>query len=157
MENMNILAFFLSYPSLPIDASDESSEEAIKRGDEFRTYIWGEKGIDILLKSLSYIDYGKDLKRILFQFYIMPCGYERIHIKEIEQYRKKENSVIEIYANQGKENVILYIKDNGIGIKQGEITRVFEKGFTGTNGRLSNKKSTGIGLYLCKMKVQKSS
>ncbi len=66
------------------------------------------------------------------------------------KYRKKENSVIKIYANQGKENVILYIKDNGIGIKQGEITRVFEKGFTGTNGRLSNKKSTGIGLYLCK-------
>lgn len=66
------------------------------------------------------------------------------------KYRKKENSVIEIYANQGKENVILYIKDNGIGIKQGEITRVFEKGFTGTNGRLSNKRSTGIGLYLCK-------
>ena len=66
------------------------------------------------------------------------------------KYRKKEKSIIEIYANQGKENVILYIKDNGIGIKQGEITRVFEKGFTGTNGRLSNKKSTGIGLYLCK-------
>ena len=66
------------------------------------------------------------------------------------KYRKKENSVMEIYANQGKENVILYIKDNGIGIKQGEIIRVFEKGFTGTNGRLSNKKSTGIGLYLCK-------
>ena len=66
------------------------------------------------------------------------------------KYRRKENSAIEIYANQEKENVILYIKDNGIGIKQGEITRVFEKGFTGTNGRLSNKKSTGIGLYLCK-------
>ena len=61
------------------------------------------------------------------------------------KYRKKENSVIEIYANQGKENVILYIKDNGIGIKQGEITRVFEKGFTGEN---SQKKSTGMGLYL---------
>lgn len=89
MEDMNILAFFLSYPSLPIDASDEAPEEAIKRGDEFRTYIWGEMGIDVLLKSLSYIDYGKDLKRILFQFYIMPCDYERIHIKEIEQYRKK--------------------------------------------------------------------
>lgn len=67
------------------------------------------------------------------------------------KYRKQEeNSNIEIYAKQGKENAILYIKDNGIGIKKGEITRVFEKGFTGTNGRLSNKKSTGIGLYLCK-------
>ncbi len=92
MEDMNILAFFLSYPSLPIDASDEVSDEAIKRGDEFRTYIWGEKGIDVLLKSLSYVDYGKDLKRILFQFYIMPCDYERIHIKEIEQYRKMKSN-----------------------------------------------------------------
>ena len=35
-------------------------------------------------------------------------------------------------------------------IKKGEITRVFEKGFTGENGRTINKKSTGIGLYLCK-------
>ncbi len=52
------------------------------------------------------------------------------------KYKKQDNNLeIEIYAKQGKENVILYIKDNGIGIKKGEITRVFEKGFTGTNGR----------------------
>ncbi len=67
------------------------------------------------------------------------------------KYKKQDRNLeIEIYAKQGKENVILYIKDNGIGIKKGEITRVFEKGFTGTNGRLIGKKSTGIGLYLCK-------
>ena len=67
------------------------------------------------------------------------------------KYKKQDRNLeIEIYAKQGKENVILYIKDNGIGIKKGEITRVFEKGFTGTNGRKLNKKSTGIGLYLCK-------
>ena len=67
------------------------------------------------------------------------------------KYRKQEGKAeIEIYAKSGKENIILYIQDNGIGIKKGEITRVFEKGFTGTNGRLLHKKSTGIGLYLCK-------
>lgn len=66
------------------------------------------------------------------------------------KYSKKDNRKIEIYAKTKNEKVILYIKDNGIGIKKGEITRVFEKGFTGTNGRLQNKKSTGIGLYLCK-------
>ncbi len=72
-------------------------------------------------------------------------------IQNSTKYIKKDApSQIEIYAKQGKENVILYIKDNGIGIKKGEITRVFEKGFTGTNGRETNKKSTGIGLYLCK-------
>lgn len=72
-------------------------------------------------------------------------------IQNSVKYRKPDNnSEIEMHAKEGAENVILYIKDNGIGIKKGEITRVFEKGFTGTNGRLQNKKSTGIGLYLCK-------
>ena len=72
------------------------------------------------------------------------------------KYRKQEGkSNIEIYAKQGKENVILYIKDNGIGIKKGEITRVFEKGFTGENGRIVGKKSTGIGLYLCQKSCNK--
>ena len=62
-------------------------------------------------------------------------------IQNSRKYRKHdENLEIEIYAKQGIENIVLYIKDNGIGIKKGEITRVFDKGFTGTNGRLSNKK-----------------
>lgn len=72
-------------------------------------------------------------------------------IQNSVKYGKSDNnSEIEMHAKEGTENVILYIKDNGIGIKKGEITRVFEKGFTGTNGRMQNKKSTGIGLYLCK-------
>lgn len=72
-------------------------------------------------------------------------------IQNSVKYRKHDiNLEIEMFAKVNKENVVLYIRDNGIGIKKGEITRVFEKGFTGTNGRLLNKKSTGIGLYLCK-------
>lgn len=43
----------------------------------------------------------------------------------------------------------LVIKDTGIGIPAEDLPRIFEKGFTGYNGR-ENKKSTGIGLYLCK-------
>jgi hypothetical protein len=43
----------------------------------------------------------------------------------------------------------LYIQDNGIGISPEDLPRIFEKGFTGCNGRLESK-STGIGLYLCK-------
>ena len=66
------------------------------------------------------------------------------------KYSRKDDKKIEIYAEPKSDKVILYIKDNGIGIKKGEITRVFEKGFTGENGRLIGKKSTGIGLYLCK-------
>ena len=66
------------------------------------------------------------------------------------KYSKDQDNKIEIYAKPKNDKVVLYIKDNGIGIKKGEITRVFEKGFTGENGRIIGKKSTGIGLYLCK-------
>lgn len=47
------------------------------------------------------------------------------------------------------ENKTIEITDTGIGIAQEDITRVFEEGFTGFNGR-NEKKSTGLGLYLCK-------
>ena len=67
------------------------------------------------------------------------------------KYRKDSNSEIEIYSKKGKENIVLYVReDNGIGIKKGEEKRVFDKGFTGTNGRMASQKSTGIGLYLSK-------
>lgn len=49
-------------------------------------------------------------------------------------------------SGTGKE---LIIEDTGIGIWKEDLPRVFEKGFTGYNGR-NDKKSTGIGLYLCK-------
>lgn len=42
-----------------------------------------------------------------------------------------------------------YIRDNGCGITAEDLPRVFEKGFTGKNGR-KNLRSTGMGLYLCK-------
>ncbi len=60
-----------------------------------------------------------------------------------------ENPLIEIYAVSDKESVSLYIKDNGIGINYKDLPRVFEKGFTGQNGRRKYN-STGMGLYLVK-------
>ena len=65
------------------------------------------------------------------------------------KYRKKELPTIKIYTTDVKNGIQLIIEDNGIGIPENEINRVFEKGFTGNKGRI-NSKSTGIGLYLCK-------
>lgn len=48
------------------------------------------------------------------------------------------------------ERLLLRIYDNGIGIPATDIDRIFEKSFTGENGRRYSSKSTGIGLYLCK-------
>nr|WP_317356345.1 ATP-binding protein [uncultured Tyzzerella sp.] len=65
------------------------------------------------------------------------------------KYKKINNSIINIKIEQQKNNIILYIKDNGIGISKKDINKIFEKGYTGINGR-KYCKSTGIGLYLCK-------
>lgn len=48
------------------------------------------------------------------------------------------------------DRVVLLLRDNGPGIPEADLPRVFDKGFTGTNGRHSASKSTGLGLYLCK-------
>lgn len=55
---------------------------------------------------------------------------------------------ITIYEESGEDGCLV-IEDTGIGIQAEDLPRIFEKGFTGYNGR-QNKKSTGIGLYLCK-------
>jgi signal transduction histidine kinase len=54
------------------------------------------------------------------------------------------------------ERVLLIIEDTGIGIRPEDLPRIFERGYTGFNGRL-DKKSTGIGLYLCKQILNKLS
>ncbi|MGL4771931.1 MAG: sensor histidine kinase [Clostridium sp.] len=53
------------------------------------------------------------------------------------------------YANERADNIILTIKDSGIGIKKEDLTRIFDAFYTGSNGR-ENKKSSGIGLFMCK-------
>ncbi|MDE6625897.1 MAG: sensor histidine kinase [Lachnospiraceae bacterium] len=65
------------------------------------------------------------------------------------KYRKPQGAEICFGAEEKQNRVVLTIRDNGIGIRQGETARVFDKGFTGSNGR-TGRKSTGIGLYLCK-------
>ena len=57
----------------------------------------------------------------------------------------ENGSTIEIYAHDHD----LIIEDHGKGIDPSDIQRVFEKGYTGINGRL-DKKASGLGLYLCK-------
>lgn len=65
------------------------------------------------------------------------------------KYSKKQNAKIWIYTIKKKDCIKLCIEDNGIGIKQSDISKVFDKGFTGENGRKMYK-STGMGLYICK-------
>lgn len=63
-----------------------------------------------------------------------------------------KNGIVSISFNK-KENY-LEIKDNGIGIKDSDLPKIFDKGYSGFNGR-QNQKSTGIGLFLVKQILDK--
>ena len=65
------------------------------------------------------------------------------------KYKKENESIIKIESSENKDKVTLEIYDNGIGIPEKDLKRVFDKSFTGTNGR-DKVKSTGMGLYIVK-------
>ena len=65
------------------------------------------------------------------------------------KYMDKDEKYIKFRCLEKDKNIILKILDNGIGISEKSIEKVFEKGYTGENGRKYNN-STGMGLYLCK-------
>ena len=58
---------------------------------------------------------------------------------------------VTITVDSGKK---MTVTDTGIGIAPEDLPRIFEKGYTGYNGRM-DKKSTGIGLYLCRMAAER--
>ena len=69
-------------------------------------------------------------------------------LQNAARYRGSE-PVITLSAKLLGRQAQLIVRDNGIGIPAHELPRVFERGFTGSNGRIRGG-STGIGLYLCR-------
>ena len=65
------------------------------------------------------------------------------------KYKKEKNSIIKITVEEDLEKCTLIVEDNGIGIPETDLSSVFEKSFTGNNGRRKGK-STGMGLYIVK-------
>lgn len=70
------------------------------------------------------------------------------------KYTLEHTGELEIYAIKHTQKVELYIKDNGIGINAKDLPRIFDRAFTGSNGR-NNEKATGMGLFLCKTLCKK--
>lgn len=84
---------------------------------------------------------------------ISDCKWVKFIINQIIinsiKYIDSKDGIVKIYTDNSNNKIKLMIEDNGIGIPKCDINRVFDKGFTGENGRKYGK-STGIGLYLCK-------
>ena len=69
-------------------------------------------------------------------------------ISNAVKYRT-DKLVLHFFTRKENDRILLSVVDNGIGIPSGDLPRIFEKGFTGENGRRIHS-STGIGLYLCR-------
>ncbi len=99
-----------------------------------------ESKIDLIVLNLNVYVYtdAKWLEFILNQI-----------INNNVKYKKDNNSYIKIYVEENNNEIVLNILDNGMGINDRDLKKVFEKTFTGTNGRIKAK-STGMGLYIAK-------
>ena len=69
-------------------------------------------------------------------------------LQNAARYRR-EDPVITISARPLGKQILLSVRDNGIGIPAHELPRIYQRGYTGSNGRARGG-STGMGLYLCK-------
>ncbi|MBS6427353.1 MAG: sensor histidine kinase [Clostridioides difficile] len=115
---------------------EEVVNEVIKRN--YRDFI--NKNIKLELGEINKTVYS-DSKWVEFIL-------NQIVVNSIK-YIKSKDGLIKISAKRVENSIVLTIEDNGVGIVERDINKVFEKGFTGENGRVFGK-STGIGLYLCK-------
>ena len=102
-------------------------------------YLLRQNNVTVTVDNVEYSIYSDDkwLRFILDQL-----------ISNAVKYRI-DQPVLHFSAVKENDRVILSVEDNGIGIPQSDLPRIFEKGFTGQNGRTIHS-STGIGLYLCK-------
>ena len=102
---------------------------------------------DLLESNIDFITDLKDLKistdKKWLEFIINQI------INNSIKYKKGKDSYIKISAFEQVDKAIIEIEDNGIGIPSKDLKRVFDKSFTGSNGR-EKVKSTGMGLYIVK-------
>ncbi len=80
-------------------------------------------------------------------------------IQNSVKYAREQGAIIEftgrlLHAGRADECVELMVRDNGCGVPEADLPRVFDRGFTGENGRTA-KRSTGIGLYLVRRLCEK--
>ncbi len=108
-----------------------------------------------VVKKYAQLFIQKNLKLEIFNVDIKVLTDEKWFAVALEQVisnaiKYSRNSVIKIYT----KNNILSVKDYGSGISKEDLPRIFERGFTGINGRKGNW-STGLGLYMCQSILKK--
>lgn len=150
-EKINFLVNSVIYGSRATVASEdifikeENLEDIVKKSIRNNSFFLIKNKVEIVTSNLNYNIYsdGKWIIYVIDQLINNAIKYS------------KENGKIEFYAEDNREYIKLCIKDNGIGIEKEDIERIFNKGFTGSNGRNKVYKSTGMGLYFTKKVLNK--
>ena len=120
-------------------------DKIVKTSIKNNSFLLIKNNIEVILNNLDYTVFT-DIKCIS---YIL----DQI-INNAIKYSKSKGK-IEFSAKNIENGVVFSIKDYGIGIEKEDISRVFDKGFTGINGRNRLYKSTGMGLYFVKNMIDK--
>lgn len=141
---------------LQIDNYTNLALSYLKLMNEKTDMVIMETTIDDLITPL--------IKRYSIQFIHnnTKLNYERVHhlaltdakwasvmIEQILNNALKYARGRQIWIVYDEKNEVLSIQDDGIGINASDLPKIFDKGFSGYNGRL-NEKSSGIGLYIVK-------
>lgn len=102
--------------------------------------------IDLIVKNIDY--------KVLTDSKWLEFIINQIINNSIKYKRNIKSSYIKIETVEAQDKITLIIEDNGIGIPASDINKVFEKSFTGYNGRIMTK-STGMGLFIVKNLIEK--
>ena len=112
------------------------------------------KNKDILLENKIDFIVEVDNQRVLTDSKWLEFIVNQIVSNSIKYIRNGVEHLIKITAEENNKSIILNIYDNGIGIEKSDIPKVFDKTFTGNNGR-KIETSTGMGLYITKQLCKK--
>ena len=126
--------------------SEVCINKIIKESIKKHSIIFIKKHIKVMNKVPESISVDTDKKWLLFIIDQL--------VSNSLKYTNKGGSIIFSYIEAEKE-ILLVIEDTGIGIKSEDINRIFQKSFTGFNGRNENLKATGMGLYLSRKIAKK--
>lgn len=120
-------------------------DKIVKSSIKNNSFLLIKNNIEVKLNNLDYAVFTdiKCISYILDQIINNAIKYS------------KQKGIIEFSAKDIENGVVFFIKDYGIGIEKEDIGRVFDKGFTGINGRNRLYKSTGMGLYFAKNMIDK--
>lgn len=104
---------------------------------------------DLLLGGIAFSVEVPDTFEVTTDSKWMEFMLGQILSNSIKYAKADGERIIRIFAEREKNIVALHVWDNGIGIPDADLPRLFEKSFTGENGR-THVKSTGMGLYIVK-------